>query len=683
MAKKTISSNSPPIIWSTVDQAFNDINDNFNEIYASIGGSGVEFTDLGTDLIPRFTEQYDLGSAAKRWKDLYLSGSSLYLGDAVITSTGSALNLPAGSTIGGAVLDNEYFREIAIAGQANIVADAGGNDILTIAAGNAGITLTTNAVTDTLTISNSGVTQLTQGPGITVSGTTGSITVTNNGVRSLTQGAGITLSGTANDITVANNGVISVVTDPGSGITLDTSVPNVVRVTNSAPNIVQNTFRYVQVSGDPTVIDSGTGAATLTFATGSGISLTPNAVTRSVTVNNTGVTSLAGSTGISVSSATGSVNITNTGVTSLIAGDGMSVSAATGGVTITNTRYGFQNISVAGQGAVQADNVTDTLVLVAGNNVTITTNPSNDSITINATVPETGITFATIDTGSTIVDIPAGQTLTFIAGTNITLDTDAAAGSITINSIGGGGGGGGGGGDFELFVAADDSTLRPIFTGEVIEFLGADGITTTSDNEGRITIKGSTSNIYGSLEISDSTGDISIGTTGNIQIQGAAGSTVTLGGGTSGNIIFSSTTQGIDFNDLDNHPTDLLASRAALAGTTASLANAATGNLQITGYKGYMLYKIQTSAAAWVRIYTDAASRSADSARAEGTDPTPGSGVIAEVITTGAQTILISPGAIGFNNESSPTTAIELAVTNKSGGTTTITVTLTAVKLED
>lgn len=683
MAKKTISSNSPPIIWSTVDQAFNDINDNFNEIYASIGGTGVEFTDLGTDLIPRYTEQYDLGSASKRWKDLYLSGSSLYLGNAVITSTGSALNLPAGSTIGGAVLDNEYFREIAIAGQSNIVADAGGNDVLTIAAGNAGITLITDAVTDTLTITNSGVIQLTQGPGITVSASTGSITVTNNGVRSLTQGAGITLSGTANDITVANNGVISVVTDPGSGITLDTSVPNVVRVTNSAPNIVQNTFRYVQVSGDPTVIDSGTGAATLTFATGSGISLTPNAVSRSVTINNTGVTSLAGSTGISVSSSTGSVNITNTGVTSLTAGDGMSVSAATGGITITNTRYGFQNISVAGQGAVQADNVTDTLVLVAGDNVTITTNPSNDSITINATVPETGISFATIDTGSTVVDIPAGQTLTFIAGTNITLDTDAAAGSITINSIGGGGGGGGGGGDFELFVAADDSTLRPIFTGEVIEFLGSDGITTTSDNEGRITIKGSTSNAYGSLSIDDGTGDITITSTGDILIQGSASSTVTLGGGTSGDVIFSSPTQGIDYGDLDNKPTSLLGSRAALAGTTASLANAATGNLQITGYKGYMLYKIQTSAAAWVRIYTDAASRSADSSRAEGTDPTPGSGVIAEVITTGAQTILISPGAIGFNNESSPTTAIELAVTNKSGSTAAITVTLTAVKLED
>ena len=684
MAKKTISSNSPPIIWSTVDQAFNDINDNFNEIYAAIGGTGVEFTDLGTDLIPRYTEQYDLGSAAKRWKDLYLSGSSLYLGNAVITASGTALNLPAGSTIGGSVLDNEYFREIAVSGQSNIVADAGGNDVLTIASGNAGITLTTDAATDTLTITNSGVVNITAGnAGISILGTT-TKSITNAGVIDVSAGAGITITGTKTNYSIAVSGVISVVTDPGSGITLDTSVANTVRVTNSAPNIVQNTFRYVTVSGDPTIIDSGTGSATLVFGTGSGISLTPNSTAKSVTINNTGVTSLAGNTGISVSNSTGSVNLTNTGVTSLTAGDGMSVSAATGGVTITNTRYGFQNISVAGQGAVQADNVTDTLVLVAGNNVTLTTNPTNDSITINAIVPEEnlGLSFAVVDTGSTIVDIPAGQTLTFIAGTNVTLDANPVAGSITINSIGGGSGGVGGGGDFELYVAADDSTLRPIFTGEVIEFLGTDGITTTSDNEGRITIKGSTSNAYGSLSINDSTGDITIASTGDILIQGSASSTVTLGGGTSGDVIFSSPTQGIDYGDLDNKPTSLLASRAALAGTTASLANAATGNLQITGYKGYMLYKIQTSAAAWVRIYTDAASRSADSARAEGTDPTPGSGVIAEVITTGAQTILISPGAIGFNNESSPTTAIELAVTNKSGGTTTITVTLTAVKLE-
>jgi len=123
-------------------------------------------------------------------------------------------------------------------------------------------------------------------------------------------------------------------------------------------------------------------------------------------------------------------------------------------------------------------------------------------------------------------------------------------------------------------------------------------------------------------------------------------------------------------------------SRTPVQATTTSLANNATGNLTITGYKGYALYKIQTSAAAWIRIYTDSASRTADSSRDQTTDPSPGSGVIAEVITTGAETILISPGTIGFSNESTPSTDIQLAVTNKSGGTTTITVTLTVLQLE-
>lgn len=122
--------------------------------------------------------------------------------------------------------------------------------------------------------------------------------------------------------------------------------------------------------------------------------------------------------------------------------------------------------------------------------------------------------------------------------------------------------------------------------------------------------------------------------------------------------------------------------RNTIAGTTASLANAATGNLDVTGFKGYALYKIQTSVASWVRIYTDQASRSADSARAENTDPGTNSGVIAEVITTGANTIVIAPAAIGFNNEATPTTNIPMAVTNKSGSTGTVTVTLTVVQVE-
>ena len=125
-----------------------------------------------------------------------------------------------------------------------------------------------------------------------------------------------------------------------------------------------------------------------------------------------------------------------------------------------------------------------------------------------------------------------------------------------------------------------------------------------------------------------------------------------------------------------------MVSRSTVSAVTASLANAASGNVDVTGFKSYALYKIQTSAACWVRIYTDTASRAADSARTETTDPGASSGVVAEVIATGANTIVIAPAAIGFNNESTPTTTIPCAVTNKSGSTQAITVTLTLLQLE-
>jgi hypothetical protein len=125
-----------------------------------------------------------------------------------------------------------------------------------------------------------------------------------------------------------------------------------------------------------------------------------------------------------------------------------------------------------------------------------------------------------------------------------------------------------------------------------------------------------------------------------------------------------------------------MASRITSLATTASIADAATANIAITGFKSYMLLKIQTSAAAWVRIYSDTTSRTADAGRTITTDPAPGSGVIAEAITTGAQTVLLTPGVLGFNNELTPTTSIPVTVTNRSGTTTTITVTVTLVQLE-
>ena len=118
-----------------------------------------------------------------------------------------------------------------------------------------------------------------------------------------------------------------------------------------------------------------------------------------------------------------------------------------------------------------------------------------------------------------------------------------------------------------------------------------------------------------------------------------------------------------------------------LTGTTTSIVDDATAELNITGYKAYTLFKIETDAAAWVRVYTDDTSRDADQTRSEGADPSPGSGVIAEVRTTTAESILITPGIMGFNNDSPRTTTIYLSVTNRSGSASTVTVTLTALQI--
>ena len=59
---------------------------------------------IGGHVIPDQNSVYDLGSNANKFKDLYLSGSTIFLGDASITSTGSVVNLPAGSTVNGVLI---------------------------------------------------------------------------------------------------------------------------------------------------------------------------------------------------------------------------------------------------------------------------------------------------------------------------------------------------------------------------------------------------------------------------------------------------------------------------------------------------------------------------------------------------------------------------------------------------
>ena len=201
------------------------------------------------------------------------------------------------------------------------------------------------------------------------------------------------------------------------------------------------------------------------------------------------------------------------------------------------------------------------------------------------------------------------DTLTFAAGTNVTLATNASSDTITINAAGGA-------------LTIQDEGVNSNQDATTINFVGA-GVTVTGDGSSTKTV------------------------------------TIPGGGGGSG-----------------------LQARTTANAATGSIADGASANIQIVAAKTYALQKIQTSAAAWVTLYVSDAARTADASRNETTDPLPGAGVIAEVITSDGAIQNITPGTLGWNDEATPTTDAYLKVVNKSGSTQAITVTLHFVALE-
>lgn len=122
-----------------------------------------------------------------------------------------------------------------------------------------------------------------------------------------------------------------------------------------------------------------------------------------------------------------------------------------------------------------------------------------------------------------------------------------------------------------------------------------------------------------------------------------------------------------------------LPTRTTKTTVTAGMTADQNADIIIDGFKSFALMKIATTHAAWVRLYVDTASRTADSSRTELTDPAPDAGVIAEVITTGAETVKFGPAVLGWLESGNQIIA---AVKNKSGATNNVGVTLTLMQLE-
>ena len=315
-----------------------------------------------------------------------------------------------------------------------------------------------------------------------------------------------------------------------------------------------------------------------------------------------------------------------------------------------------------GGGAVVLDDLTDVVITSVSSGQVLKYDGAN---WINSAVPLNA--FGTITVSGSGINIAPDQlndTLTFIASTGISMTADAGTDTITItntapnvtqNAF------------TTVAVAGQTSVVADSSTDTLTLVAGANVTITTDSGTDSITINAGQSNSFVSIAVAGQSPVLADSTSDTLTLVGS-GITITTDSVTD-TITFSNAGSGLE-------------ARTTASGTTGSLASLASADLNITGFKGYVLLKIQTSVAAWVRLYTDGTSRTADAGRLEAVDPDPGAGVIAEVITTGGQTILMSPAVMGFNNETVPTTTIPCRVTNKSGSSAAVTVTLTLIKIE-
>ena len=258
-----ITPGRPPLLWSEMQEAFVKVNENFDILVATVGdGSGltpIDFSSLDTDVSPTTDNLRSLGSITNRWKAVYTSEhtltdptNGLWLGNAQIKGLGFTVNLPENSTIGGDPLTGVGT---------SLIIDPDKTFFKEIQVDN-NFSVVATSFGDTVNLlSGSGIS-------LTVSSGADSIEIDNTGILSVTSAAGISVATVSGTATVTNTGVRSLESttslpigrSTGAGINISGTTGDNLRITNTGVISVTGGF------GITVSIDSGTGEYQVTNA---------------------------------------------------------------------------------------------------------------------------------------------------------------------------------------------------------------------------------------------------------------------------------------------------------------------------------------------------------------------------------------------------------------------------------
>lgn len=290
--------------------------------------------------------------------------------------------------------------------------------------GNTGIGVNANPNTGAVDITNTGVTSLTAGSGVTISANTGNITISTTGSNG-GSGTVTSVGVTSSTLTVTNSPIV------GAGnIVVDLPATGVVASQYTNPTVTVDTYGRITNIANNTV--SGT-VTSVSITPGTGVQVTtagvPN-VNPGFTIINTGVTRVSAGSGIQVSSGNGNVTISTTPVAAVT-----SVSVASTSLTVTGS-------PITGSGTITVDipaNVAITGQLLLNNGQNLGNGNAASLLTTASYFTTTGASTATLAAGT------AGQIKTFMmvadGGDMVITVTNAGwkssgTGTITFTDIG-------------------------------------------------------------------------------------------------------------------------------------------------------------------------------------------------------------------------------------------------------